>query len=71
MKPSVVYFLTFFSPWHIYSLCTRLYLKKLKGISLGNIAGGMINIEPCGKHVISIFGKQILFSEFGKKIGYF
>jgi len=30
----------------------RIVLKKMNGISLGNIAGGMINIESCSKHVV-------------------
>lgn len=38
----------------------RIVVKRMNGISLGYIAGGMINIESCSKHVVSIFRNHIL-----------
>lgn len=54
MEP-IVYFSTFFFLAHLFFLY-RIVLKKTEWNLLRNIAGGMINIESCGKHV-SIFRK--------------
>lgn len=46
---------------HLFFMYRILLKKRVNGISLGNIEGGMINTETCGKHVFSIFSKACEF----------